>query len=707
VLAARLAKVIDSVVASTQSTFVKGRNLVDGVMVVNEIIDLAKKSGRPCLVLKVDFEKAYDSVDWGFLEYMLQRFGFAGKWIDWIKACVFAGNLSVLVNGSPTSEINIQRGLKQGDPLAPFLFLLVAEGFAGLMRSAVEKNLFKGFGVGRDGLVVSHLQYADDTLCLGDASMDNLWTLKAILRGFELTSGLKVNFWKSCLMGINVSPLFMDMACNFLKCKRGSILFSYLGLPVGASHRRSSTWDPLINQLRRRLNLWGNRHVSLGGRIVLMNSVLNAIPIFYLSFMKLPAIVLRKIIRIQREFLWGGLRGGRKISWVSWKEVCKPRSQGGLGVRDVGKVNLSLLIKWRWRLLQGDNALWKDILVARYGGGIRHKVHWIDNDVDLRAPSWWKVICGVDVREGVSWFANNIRRIIGNGNSTRFWLDCWIGNAPLSVMFPRLFSISTLKEGMVSEFWVEWERFRRGCLGWRQRLFVWEETLLGDLSNLVSSLVVSEEEDKWKWEIEDSGAFSVKSVYLLLGNVFSTDLVFGDQELRVLNNIWRSPAPSKAIAFSWKLLRNRIPTRVNLMHRGIELHEGVVDCVHCQGMEEVSSHLFLFCDFALKVWKSIFRWLGLVIIIPPNIFVLFECFTGASRFKQMRCGLSLIWHATIWALWRSRNNVIFSNGVIEVEKVVDEIKLLSWRWGLSRHKIPSCLFYEWCWDPGLCLRQRC
>jgi hypothetical protein len=145
VLAARLAKVMDSVVASTQSAFIKGRNLVDSVMVVNEVVDLAKKSGRACLVLKVDFEKAYDSVEWGFLEYMLRRFGFGNKWIDWIKACVFAGNLSVLINGSPSTEINIQRGLKQGDPLAPFLFLLVAEGFAGLMRSAVEKNLFKGF----------------------------------------------------------------------------------------------------------------------------------------------------------------------------------------------------------------------------------------------------------------------------------------------------------------------------------------------------------------------------------------------------------------------------------------------------------------------------------------------------------------------------------------------------------------------------------
>ncbi|MCI14026.1 RNA-directed DNA polymerase (Reverse transcriptase) [Trifolium medium] len=123
---------MNSIVASTQSAFLKGRLLVDGVLIVNEVVDLAKKSGKDCLIFKVDFEKAYDSVDWSFLEYMLERFGFCVKWREWIRACVFAGNMSILVNGSATEEINIQRGLKQGDPLAPFLFLLVAEGLGGI-----------------------------------------------------------------------------------------------------------------------------------------------------------------------------------------------------------------------------------------------------------------------------------------------------------------------------------------------------------------------------------------------------------------------------------------------------------------------------------------------------------------------------------------------------------------------------------------------
>jgi len=303
VLAARLSRVMNPIISLSQSAFLKGRHLVEGVLIVNEVVDLAKRKKKECLIFKVDFEKAYDSVDWGFLEYMLKRCGFSEKWRVWMKACVFGGSMSILVNGSPTEEINIQRGLKQGDPLAPFLFLLVAEGFSGLMRNAVNRNMFKGFEVKRGGVSISHLQYADDTLCIGEASVKNLWTLKAILRGFELVSGLKVNFHKSCLIGVNVPPDFMASACSFLNCRQGMMPFMYLGLPVGANPRRVETWEPLVEHLRRRLLSWGNRYISLGGRIVLLNAVLNSIPIFYLSLMKMAVKVLKLIVSLQRNFL--------------------------------------------------------------------------------------------------------------------------------------------------------------------------------------------------------------------------------------------------------------------------------------------------------------------------------------------------------------------------------------------------------------------
>jgi len=154
-----LAPDMDKLISSNQSTFIKGRQLVDGVVAVNEIIDFARKARKDCLIFKVDFEKAYDSVSWSFLEYMMQRLGFSVRWCRWIRACVCCGNQSVLVNGCPTEEINIHRGLKwRGSYLAPFLFLLVVEGLSGLVRSAETRGLYQGIKVGNSGLSISHLR---------------------------------------------------------------------------------------------------------------------------------------------------------------------------------------------------------------------------------------------------------------------------------------------------------------------------------------------------------------------------------------------------------------------------------------------------------------------------------------------------------------------------------------------------------------------
>jgi len=314
---------MNNLISTNQSVFVKGRRLVDGVVAVNEVIDVARKSKKECLIFKVDFEKACDSISWNFLEYMMVRLGFSGRWHSWIRARVFRGKLYVLVNGSPTEEVDIQRGLKQGGPLAPFLFLLVVEGSSGLVRSA-------GFKVANSGLPISHLQYADDTLFVEEATMENLWVLKTILRCFEFMCGLKVNFFKSFIMGVNVGADFIGLAERFLYYRVGLVPFTYPCLPVGVNPRLEKTWQPLLQLLASRLGSWGNKYVSLGGRVVLLNFVFNAISTFYMSIMKMPTMVWKKIVRIQREFLWGGVKRSKSIPWVSWLVVCKPKSEGGL-----------------------------------------------------------------------------------------------------------------------------------------------------------------------------------------------------------------------------------------------------------------------------------------------------------------------------------------------------------------------------------------
>lgn len=213
---------------------------------VNEILDYAKKKGKPCMMFKIDFEKAYDLVSWEFLDYLFIRMGFNTKWRALIRECLHSSSVSVLVNGSPTKEFRMSKGLRQGDPMAPFLFLIVAKGLSRLIQSAFERKIFMEYSFERGGekISMSHIQYADDTILIAEMSKANIWAIKCILRSYELVSGLKVNFHKSGLICSKVSHALVEGAAHTLNCKIGNLPFKFLGIIVGANPRRSSTWTP-------------------------------------------------------------------------------------------------------------------------------------------------------------------------------------------------------------------------------------------------------------------------------------------------------------------------------------------------------------------------------------------------------------------------------------------------------------------------------
>ncbi|KAK2449929.1 hypothetical protein QL285_009079 [Trifolium repens] len=550
---------------------------------------------------------------------MLVRLGFGHRWRAWMKTCIFNGKLSVLVNGSPTEQVNIKRGLKQGDPLAPFLFLLVAEGLNALTQSAVSLGYFKAFEVSSE-VSVSLLQYADDTLFIGEACVENLWAMKAILRWFELASGLKVNFSKSRLIGVNVPSNFLPVAQNFLHCKLGSLPFTYLGLPVGANPRLSSTWDPVVKSIEKRLFSWKNRYVSLGGRVVLINSILASLPVFFLSFFKMPTKVRMKIVRLQRKFLWGGSSGDKeKISWVSWKDVCRPKEEGGLGVKDLLWFNLALLAKWRWRLLMEHGSLWKRVLGAKYGdvGG-----HILSLGRGYKLSLWWKDLVGLGVVSGVGgdWVQEVFAKELGNGSGTKFWTDTWIGREPLCSYFPRLFKMALHPESSVKDMgeWVNdiwhWR------LVWRRDFWVWEEVLFSKLLEKLALASISRKEDSWSFI--GGGVFTVNLKYHFLYDRFSPMSSLVLAPAGSLAKVWRSSSPSKVIVFSWQALLGRLPTRSNLCRRGVVLVGGST-CVFCGLFDEVENHLFASCSWAWLVWLKVFKWFGIVPVLPHSMVSIF------------------------------------------------------------------------------------
>ncbi|CAJ2651715.1 unnamed protein product [Trifolium pratense] len=450
ILANRLKRVLGKLISKCQSAFLPQRQILDGVVVLNEVMDLAKRSKDSCMLFKVDFERAYDTVSWGFLERMMIKMGFSEGWLNWMRACIFQSSMSVLVNGSPTEDFIIGRGLRQGDPLSPFLFLIVAEGLAGMMKKAVSIGKFKGFKVNAN-LHFELLQFADDTIIMGEDSWENIWAIKSLLRGFELVSGLKINFEKSKLYGVNVDSCFLKAGAAFLSCNTAATPFKFLGIPVGANPRRRETWNPVLEAMTKRLNSWNSRNLSFGGRLTLINSVLASIPLYFFSFFKAPICVLKSIERIQRNFLWGGSLEEKKLCWVKWDQVCLPKEEGGLRVKNLELFNLALLCKWKWRLLHNDDAIWFDLLRHRYKSfpsfllGDHETVSYANSSI------WWRDV--ISSGRGVSdnWFKSNISCRVGNGHNTNFWNFRWYGNQAFCELFPDLYAKEVRKNVSVAE----------------------------------------------------------------------------------------------------------------------------------------------------------------------------------------------------------------------------------------------------------------
>nr|GEY87991.1 reverse transcriptase domain, reverse transcriptase zinc-binding domain protein [Tanacetum cinerariifolium]GEZ40503.1 reverse transcriptase domain, reverse transcriptase zinc-binding domain protein [Tanacetum cinerariifolium] len=260
---------------------------------------------------------------------MMGKVRFGDKWCKWIKNCLKASSLSILVNGSPTDEFGLERGVRQGDPISLFLFILAVEGLNALVSKAVEKSIFKGVLVGDDRIEVSHLQYADDAIFFGEWSKENARTLMCILKCFEEVSGLRVNYSKSRVYGIGVGSGDIEEMAQWMKCSVGEFPFTYLGLPIGQCMKRSNAWRPVIENFKKRLSDWKAKTMSYGGRLTLVKSVLGSLPLYYFLMFRVPSCMIKSLERIHKDFFWGGVGEGKRLPWVKWDSVISSYEAGG------------------------------------------------------------------------------------------------------------------------------------------------------------------------------------------------------------------------------------------------------------------------------------------------------------------------------------------------------------------------------------------
>ncbi|RVX14665.1 Transposon TX1 uncharacterized 149 kDa protein [Vitis vinifera] len=348
VLANRLKKVLDRVVSVDQNAFVRGRQILDASLVANEVIDYWKKRKEKGLICKLDIEKAYDSINWKFL---MKRVLFEFK------------------------------GVEARRPPLSLPFVLGMEVLSTLIRRACEGGFISGCrlrGRGGEELAVSH--------CF------SLTTLSSFAKLEESNLPILAGYWR-------VDEL-EELAAE-LGCRLGALPTVYLGLPLGAHHKTSSSWDGVEERMRRRLAQWKRQYISKGGRITLIKSTLASIPIYLLSLIRIPKAV-----------------------------VCSPKEEGGLGIRKIDLLNKALLGKWVWRYAYEKDNLWKTVIGVKYG---QEGCGWKTKEVcGPFGVGLWK-----DIMKEVDWCWENIDFKVGKGNRVLFWTDKCMGQGGWNLRLAR------------------------------------------------------------------------------------------------------------------------------------------------------------------------------------------------------------------------------------------------------------------------------
>ncbi|GJX99335.1 RNA-directed DNA polymerase, eukaryota [Tanacetum coccineum] len=467
--------------------------------------------------------------------------------------------ISNLVNGSPTAEFPFFRGLKQGDPLAPFLFILVMESLHLSVSRAVSEGVFKGIQL-HGSMSISHLFYADDAVFIGEWSDANLVSLVRILNCFYLASGLKINLQKSQVLGVGVSTNVTNHGASLIGCGVMRTPFRYLGVSVGAQMSRNSAWANTIQKLHSRLSRWKVKTLSVGGRLTLLKSVLGASPLYNLSIYKAPKGVLHDMESIRSTFFNGADPSERKITWVAWEKVLASKKNGGLGVSSFHALNRALLLKWVWRFLSQDGSIWSRVISAIYGPSLEH--HQVNH-----SSSWCSILRETRLLASKGFdFVSHCKKRVGDGQNTRFWSDTWISDLLLCVRFPRLFALEEDKEVFVasklgsSSVDSSFRRLIRDGI---------ERQQWSDLSSLLESVILSPSKDRWFCDLNGEGAFRVKDARSIIDDIF---------------------LPSSEVATS----------------RGVVLDSSL--CPLCGLAPEDASYVLFRCELSKHVFRRICRW---------------------------------------------------------------------------------------------------
>lgn len=649
-MANRLKPLLPNLISMHQNAFVPGRQIQDNILLAHEAFHyLRLKSSRKSfeLGLKLDMNKAYDRVEWDFLEDTLRKFGFDNRWCSLVMLCIKSVSFSLVLNGSPGNRFFPSRGLRQGDPLSPYLFLLVSEVLSLNIIKASDNGVIQGIKLSRGCPGLSHLFFADDSLFFLQARPSNCIALKSILDDYCAASGQEVNPLKSSLYFSPNTDHGTRIGCGSIfgipaTCDPGP----YLGLPTFWGRSKVDALAYVRDRINHKIAGWKLNLLSQAGREVLIKSVATAVPAYPMSCFLLPTTLCNTINADLARFWWGQDEDHGKIHWHSWRKLCTPKAAGGMGFRDLHTFNKSLLAKQCWRLLRNPNALWARILKARYFPNCS----FLDAKKGGRASwAWNSLLVGREI------IASGARWQIGNGLLVDVWKDRWLtgnGSGKLSPIPTNNRFTPLLVSDIINADNGTWnishiEPFIPSCEAAKIRA-----TPIGTPSTC----------DRLVWPEVKSGDYSVKSGYchaigdspLVSMDRASSSHVVNKEIWRVL---WGARVTPKIRNFMWRAITNSIPTGANLFKRKLSLSPL---CRLCGLFPETVEHLLLLCPWTRAVW------FGSPLGYSPDLASISTLDSWLSRLlsgiftndDHLNWGISHFMFCS-WEIWKARCQAIF------------------------------------------------
>ncbi|CAA0406188.1 unnamed protein product [Arabidopsis thaliana] len=656
ILSARLKKHLPQIVSSTQSAFVAERLASDNILIAHEIMHNLKtnvKLSKEFVAFKTDMSKAYDRVEWAFLQGVLNAMGFNLKWISWIMACVTSVSFSVLINGQPFGNLIPERGIRQGDPLSPFLFVLCTEALVHILNQAEREGKISGIQFNGSGSTINHLLFADDTLLVCKATTTECEELMHCFANYSHISGQVINLEKSSItFGAKIAFETKEWIKNRSGIRLEGGSGKYLGLPECLSGSKKELFGFIAEKLQSRLTGWYAKTLSQGGKEVLLKSIAMAFPVYAMSCFKLPKNLCKKLSAAMMDFWWNTLENNRKIHWIGATKLTLPKSLGGFGFKDLQCFNQALLAKQAWRLLAEPNSLVSQIFKSRY----YLNTDFLNASKGTRPSyAWQSILYGRDL------LIKGLKKRIGNGENTFVWVDKWLFDGQnkrpnqIQVMVDIELKVSHLIDP-ISKTW---------NLPIMRKLFPWEDiNLIREQRPLVSR------EDFYCWSGTISGSYTVKSGYDLISRNIHQE-IFKEAEANpsvnpLYDSIWHLFTAPKIKTFLWKVLKGAVAVEDRLRTRGIRIYDG---CLMCKEENETINHILFQCPLARQVWalsllQSPVNGYGSSIFANMD-HVLHYC-QSLSLNNNVRFGSPWI----IWVLWKHRNKLLFEGVASLTQSIV-------------------------------------